>query len=541
MDAVCGSHSVLGGFGRRRTLLCLGLVLLLLVAMPVSAFAAGSVLFWTTNSAPSDTFIGHYGGEYNGKIYVMGGIPQSGINTPITDLYEYTPPPTDSWQKLSGQGLASGMASWQGGFAQYGNKIYIFGGRTSSAPPVDTIWTYDLITHTTAVVGQLKTPRTNCGVTLVGSNAYIVGGSNTTGQLSSMEWFDLSTLNQDYLQNISLPIAVTRPIVFTDPVSGDVYVFGGADSSNSPITQSLRFTPGLNPPVTAAWSTNQPQQMPYPRQGSRKKVASTGYVYMTGDASSGGVQEYDITQDQWGLIGSQPLSVKKSMCLVDATGSTLYDINGEDLLGNAVKINQVAQIVPATNVGTPVPVGTGTNVPVTATAGGAQVTAVFDQVTGIPGQLALSTLPKASVPTGAGIGFRLSGQVYDIATTATGWNTVTVRIPYAGSYGLSGSTAQPPKVWHWAIPAGTSGPATWVPITLAGQPLYDPANGTIVAGSVNAPLGTLTFTTTSLSPFGVEDPLSTANTPASSGWSLALIAVVVIGITIGYRRRLSRA
>jgi hypothetical protein len=64
--------------------------------------------------------------------------------------------------------------------------------------------------------------------------------------------------------------------------------------------------------------------------------------------------------------------------MVDAAGTTVYDINGLDkAAGTLYQLTQAGQIVPARSVGTPVPIPAAW-IPVTANTGGASITASFD-------------------------------------------------------------------------------------------------------------------------------------------------------------------
>lgn len=545
-------------FRYKKMLLCSLLVVLLLVAVPASAFAAGNILFWSTKTAPPDTFLSGYGGTWLGNLFCFGGVRTASSQAALTDVYLYNPAGQTggTWYTFPSSSPPSvdpAYATTGGGFVQFGSKVYVFGGKTNTGlQPTNIIWSYDMASGITTYEGTMNAVRGGSGVAVVGNYAYVVGGQAASTQMNSIEVVDLmatpGTLTGVPMTGFTLTDAVTRPIVFADATS--LYIFGGLMSSlptpsGTCSNQALRLLPGANPPSSASWMTP-PTAMPYGRQGHHQKAMSGGSVFVTGGAINNDVMEYDMALDQWGLIGTQPQAIGRSLNILNASGTEVFEINGLDKITNTLyQVTQAGQIVPATAVGTPVTIP-GANTPVTANAGGTNITASFDNVTN-PGsaQLNVSVLPVTSLPPGAGIGFRIQGQVYDIATTADGYGNVIVTLPYTGN--------RVPVVRHWTGSA-------WVPITFewptstyptspyaidpwtstgGGYPAHVQSNGKILSyGS-----GTVTFQTPSLSPFALEEAPEEQSTPASSTWSLLLAAVgaaIVMG-SIGFsRKRLAR-
>jgi hypothetical protein len=155
-------------------------------------------------------------------------------------------------------------------------------------------------------------------------------------------------------------------------------------------------------------------------------------------------------------------------------------------------------------------VATGSNV--AATSSGVGVT--FGTVSS-SGNLAVSTV--ASAPAGPG-GFSTAGTIYDVSTTASfGGGGFDITLPYNPASIPPGKT---PRLYHFVG-------GTWVDITTS----YDSRNYTVTGHA------------TSFSPFGVYTSTSTT-TPASSTWSLALLACAALSF-IGWRAwdraRLNRA
>ena len=525
---------------------------------------SGNVLFWNLMSAPPDTFVSGYAGEWNGKIYCFGGFRTATSNpaqSAITEIYEYDPAngTYGSWStNPNGWSVNPTFATSGGGFVQLGSKVYVFGGKTSTGvPPTDVIWSLDLSNGATAYEGLLTGPRTGSGAAVVGTYAYVVGGSSGSANLNTIECVNLAstpgTLAGTQMA-LTLTNPVTRPVVFSDISS--VYIFGGLISSlptpNGTLSnQALRFAPST--PPAAVWMPT-PAALPYPRQGSHLKAMSGGFVYLTSDALSNEVLEYNMALDQWAIVGSQPRPLSRAVSLVDAAGTTVYDINGVDKTTGALyNILQAGKIVQATAVGaTQLIPGANTNASVSA--GGVSVSAVFDNVTNSNAQLCLSVLPTTGLPGPAGIdlgSFRIQGQVYEIATTAEGFTSVQITVPYTGTRvpvvrHYTGSWVPITVEWPSAIPDAQlpGSPYAADPWLLnggsGGYPNHTAGNGEIVAwGS-----GTVTFNTPTLSPFFVEEappvtppPTPTVSTPASSSWSLALGALCLMALTGALTRK----
>jgi N-acetylneuraminic acid mutarotase len=459
--------------------------------------SGGSILFWQQETPPPAPFVKGYGAVVGGKIYALGGTADYASNTLLSTGYCFDPG-QNSWTTVPN----ISPASYGGGFCTYNNEIFVFGGMTSaglSGPPTSAIYEYDPGSGTTRQVGSLAVARYAPGVAIVGNHAYIVGGQDASGaKLDTIEDFDLTQLGGTQTAAVlpyTLAQAVVRPIVFSDASHTHVYVFGGLGASGN-----LSSGQELDP--NSGWMSP-PSLMPFARSGYNQEANSNNTVYLSGGPNNTNeVQQYDITHDTWSLIGSMPQLGQSMMTIAD--GSYVYAINGWDAGHNSLTINEAAQIVPATAVGNVV----GVNAPGTAvvSAGGSNVSVNFDQVTGGGGQVSVSTMPASSVPAGAGIGFSISGQVFDVATTVTGWNTLTITLPYTGA-----KTSV--YVRHWTT--DQNGVLGWQ--QLGPYPVVG---------------GTVTFTTTSLSPFALEDaPTPThTSTPASAPWSLAALALIAVAI-----------
>ena len=498
------------------------LVLFLLAAFPVSAFAAqADVLFWTSmaprqsGSVPlsirtvQEAVPAPGGGD---DVYVLGGVTDTSNSTAVIGTVAYNTL-TDNWTF----GVNLPHPIYAASSVARGTDIWIFGGidTVGGIGASAEVWKYDTNNQTITQQPSLPAARRRAGACLIGTTAYLVGGEDAAGNdLNTIVEYDLLSGNSQVVAGAVMPNSIMIPLTFSwyDPGAGttDVYFFGG---SHNGVTQSAGWK--WNPSSPSVFTPR--QSMVIPSAGSRAKAMSNGKVYLPTSAGSGALTtEYDCAGDQWFISPARPHDPSGPGCSV--TGNKLYVIGGWDGNGLATGYTDVATIVPAVNNGT----GNTNGGQTTGVSVGANTVSITLPGGATAGQVTVSTIPVGSIP-GGGVGFRINGQLYDIATSSSGWTNVTVRLPYYGNN-------PNPVVRHWDG-------STWQPITLptSTNPLHNPANGVIT--QVNYGLDYIEFTTPSLSPFGVEDPPVTTSTPASSTLTLALLVIAGLGVTLWSSRK----
>jgi hypothetical protein len=136
-----------------------------------------------------------------------------------------------------------------------------------------------------------------------------------------------------------------------------------------------------------------------------------------------------------------------------------------------------------------------------------------------PSNILALTFVAVTPARGAPVGYRLvPNSAYDVGVTGAASQPASVTIPY--DYTQVTGDPRDLRLFHWT---GTA----WEDIT----------------GSVNITDDTLSGTTTSFSDFAAGEPSASPPTsvPASSEWSLALLAVVGLGGVVAIRSLTSRA
>jgi hypothetical protein len=308
--------------------------------------------------------------------------------------------------------------------------------------------------------------------------------------------------------NWGLPWPIRNSFVFAYGTS--FYSFGGIGTAGKR-PDGWRFDTA-NP---TSFDNRSPMIMAH--GGSGSKAALNGKVYNpSGTNGRESVEQYDISANTWNIEPSMPHDRREPYCAV-LTGPTGldelvvasgYDTSPQSVLG----WTDIATIVPASS-GTNNSYGGGSS-PGTAniSVSGGTVSVGFPGNT-TSGIVNVSNVPKTSLPPLAGIGFKLAGQVYDITTNVTGWTTLTITLPYNGT-----NPNVTPRHWN-------SQTNTWDAIT-SPAPIVDLTNHTV------------TFVTSSLSPFALDDDPTPV--PASSPWSLALVGAIGFGLLVAaFRRRVA--
>ena len=146
-------------------------------------------------------------------------------------------------------------------------------------PPTDVIWSLDLSNGATSYEGLLTGSADGSGAAVVGTYAYVVGGTSGSANLNTIECVNLaSTPGTLAGTQMALTLAnpVTRPVVFSDISS--VYIFGGLTSSwPTPTRNALQSGAAVRPVHATSRRVERPPQrpLPYPRQA----VHPEGHVW----------------------------------------------------------------------------------------------------------------------------------------------------------------------------------------------------------------------------------------------------------------------
>lgn len=155
---------------------------------------------WESRS-PMPTGRNHtFGGAVNDKIYVIGGrlgSPFVGASS-ATDIVEEYDPSTDQWGAPKAK---MPTPRGGGGWATYGNKIYVAGGEINTAVVAGAfraVEAYDPATDTWAILPPMPNPRHGVAGAFVGNRFHLVSGKITSGGYEP--GFQLSSTEHDVLE-----------------------------------------------------------------------------------------------------------------------------------------------------------------------------------------------------------------------------------------------------------------------------------------------------------------------------------------------------
>jgi hypothetical protein len=119
----------------------------------------------------------------DGRIYVFGG--QTANGQPADQIQMIDP------AQHSAKVVGSMPEPDTGAAAMVlGGTVYVAGGSTSvgtGTPPIPTIWAFDPTTETLLAAGTLRSPVAHAGVAVLDSRAWIVGGENAQGPVSTVQ------------------------------------------------------------------------------------------------------------------------------------------------------------------------------------------------------------------------------------------------------------------------------------------------------------------------------------------------------------------
>ena len=212
---------------------------------------------------PVDFVLGAAAAPGNGRIYVVGGMPNG------TGLQEYDPG-TDSWVPKSPMPTARyGLAA-----VAVNGKIYAIGGDG----PSNAVEEYDPATDSWTAKAPMPTPRLLLAAAVLNGKIYAMGGSpdalgNT--QTNVVEVYDPA--DNTWTARAPLPTAIQ--VSASAAVNGRVYVFGGFVVCCAVGNATLAYDPSLD-----LWTAEAP--LPTPRDEA-PAVLVNGAVYVIGGADAG--------------------------------------------------------------------------------------------------------------------------------------------------------------------------------------------------------------------------------------------------------------
>ena len=239
----------------------------------------------------------------NGKIYVLGGLNQSGVSTNNVEVYN---PATDSWASVQPLPLATDHNN----AAVAAGKLYsLNGNRTFLYDPIGNSW---------AQVATMNFPHgRTAAVGVINDKIYVAGGMGVGMTQRELEVFD--PLTNTWTNRA--PMSVGRNHCAGGVINGKFYVVGGRDSAQAPTALEV-YDPSTN-----SWQTL--ASMPTGRSGIAAGVVH-GELYVFGGEVGGvhnEVEVYNPASNTWRRI--QPdMAVPRHGIWASVIGNRVYLAGG---------------------------------------------------------------------------------------------------------------------------------------------------------------------------------------------------------------------
>jgi hypothetical protein len=228
---------------------------------------------------------------FNGKIYAIGGMNQSGETASVAQF----DPGSGGWTGRSPMWIPR----YYLGAAGAGDKIYAIGG-IGPGGALTVVEEFNPAFNVWMVLSgsPMPTPRFALGVAAVGTRMFAVGGSNANGLLSTVEVLDYSNLRWTGAAPMSVPRAGHAVV----EANGRIYAIGGTTAGGIVATVE-EYDPGSN-----TWRSR--ASMATPRTNAA--IANVGgLVYVMGGRGPTGaltsVEVYNPLTNAWSSAKALPV------------------------------------------------------------------------------------------------------------------------------------------------------------------------------------------------------------------------------------------
>jgi N-acetylneuraminic acid mutarotase len=237
--------------------------------------------------------------EANGKIYVLGGYPSTGVSSRTVQVYDIA---SDSWQL----GPQLPQPNNHGMAAAVNGKIYILGGQTTNdqqgATAVSQVYELDPAKGTWVEKAPMPTARSGGVAVVHAGKIYVAGGRVPRG--NDFAAFDVAANQWEELP----PLPSQRNHIAGAAINGRIHIVGGRLGNGlSPLKSDAHE---VFDPQTKTWSTKAP--MLRGRSGMNSVVARGCYHVWGGEAPSGMTPDhdyYDPRNDTWASLPNMPIPI----------------------------------------------------------------------------------------------------------------------------------------------------------------------------------------------------------------------------------------
>ena len=133
----------------------------------------------------------------NGKMYVMGGVPEGLVHDPAVSTVQEYDPATDTWKRKANLPTARACLS----VSAVGGKVYAIGGGTYGGATFSTVEEYDPASDSWMTMPDMPAARLYLSTAVVNGRIYAIGGAREFypgSGMSTVEEYDPNPLVFDY-------------------------------------------------------------------------------------------------------------------------------------------------------------------------------------------------------------------------------------------------------------------------------------------------------------------------------------------------------
>lgn len=254
---------------------------------------------WTTGIAVPTIRAETTAAEFEGKLYMAGGIEKGYGATPAFEVFD---PATNTWATAAPMPVALHHA----GLVGVGDLLYLIGGyddigkMVRAEPDIASAWVYDPATDTWSSIADMPAPRAAQAVVELDGKIYALAGTGTGAQ--DVWIYDPATDTWDST-TAKAKLPTVREHVSAFVIDGKIYVVGGRwKNVNTPVVE-------IYDPAADMWTTG--ASMPYAASGYMGAVLN-GKIHVFGgeqlldECIVAAHQVYDPATDSWELWANPP-------------------------------------------------------------------------------------------------------------------------------------------------------------------------------------------------------------------------------------------
>jgi hypothetical protein len=237
--------------------------------------------------------------EANGKIYVLGGYPSTGVASRTVQVYDIA---TDSWQL----GPELPLPNNHNMAATVNGKVYVIGGQTTNnqdgLTAVDKVYELDPAAGSWVEKAPMPTARSGGAAVALGGKIYVAGGRVPRG--NDFAAYDPATNTWEVLP--ALPSQ--RNHITGAAINGRIHIVGGRLGNGlSPLKSDANE---VYDPQTKTWSTAAP--LPFGRSGMNGVMANGCFHVWGGESPTGMTHNHDYYHpglNKWISLKHMPIPI----------------------------------------------------------------------------------------------------------------------------------------------------------------------------------------------------------------------------------------